>query len=113
MSTLEIRQLVTGRSLVSSRVAVVEVTKAVARVSPDRDVASVLALFTLIDLDPELARSAAVTGGSHLRALDAIHVASALRIAADIDAFVTYDARQATAAVDGGLRVLTPGDGAS
>ncbi len=108
-SSPEVRRLVTGGSLVSSRVAVVEVTKAVARVSPVTDVASVLAFFTFIEFDPELARRAAATGGSMLRALDAIHVASALRVVEELDAFVMYDARQASAAAAAGLRVLSPG----
>ena len=99
----------TGGSLVSSRVAVVEVTKAVARVSPATDVASVLAFFTFIEFDPELAAQGGRDGGSMLRALDAIHVASALRVAEELDAFVTYDARQASAAAAAGLRVLSPG----
>ncbi len=105
-----VRALVRGRSLVSSRVAVVEVTKAVARYDPSADPEPMLGQLTLIDLDPELARAAAATGGYQLRALAAIHVASALRIAAGIDAFVTYDARQAAAAAAAGLRVLTPTD---
>jgi predicted nucleic acid-binding protein len=95
---------------VSSRVAVVEVSKAVARMDPAADPAAILGQLTLIDLDPELARSAAATGGPGLRALDAIHVASALRVATDIEAFVTYDARQAAAAHAVGLRVVTPRD---
>jgi len=103
-----VRALVRGRSLVSSRVAVVEVTKAVARHDPSADPDPVLGQLTLIDLDPELARAAAAIGGYQLRALDAIHVASAVRVATDLEAFVTYDARQAAAALAVGLRVLMP-----
>jgi predicted nucleic acid-binding protein len=47
-----------------------------------------------------------------LRALDAIHVISAMA-AHPIDAFVTYDKRQAAAARLAGLRTVAPGaDGA-
>ena len=75
-SALEVT--VRGRDLVSSRVAVVEVTKAVARNDPEADPEPMLGQLTLIDLDPDLARIASGTGGPALRALDAIHVASAL-----------------------------------
>lgn len=105
-----LRAFVGGRALVTSRVAVVEVTKVVARQESGADAEPVLCQLTLIDLDPELARVAGATGGPHLRALDAIHVASALRIAPDIEAFVTYDTRQAAAARAVGLRVLAPTD---
>jgi predicted nucleic acid-binding protein len=43
-----------------------------------------------------------------LRTLDAIHLASALRIGADLEAFVTYDRRQSAAAEAMGLRVTAP-----
>jgi predicted nucleic acid-binding protein len=105
-----IKTLVRDRVVLTSRVAVVEVTKAVARGNPEADAGPVLSRFVYVELDPELARVAAATGGAQLRALDAIHVASALRIATEIEAFVTYDARQATAAQAVGLPVLTPGD---
>lgn len=52
--------------------------------------------------------------GRYLRALDAIHVATALRINEQIQltAFVTYDKRQADAARAAGLTVATPGGAA-
>lgn len=86
----------------------VEVTKAVARVSPATDAGLALARLSFVELDPDLARSAGRTGDPELRALEAIHVAAALRIADSIDAFVTYDRRQAEAAEAAGLRVLSP-----
>jgi len=43
-----------------------------------------------------------------LRTLDAIHLASALRIGDAVAAFVTYDARQADAARRAGFEVLAP-----
>ncbi|KAA1380266.1 type II toxin-antitoxin system VapC family toxin [Aeromicrobium fastidiosum] len=45
--------------------------------------------------------------GASLRSLDALHLATALETGAD--AFVTYDLRQADAAIDAGLRVVAPG----
>ena len=47
-------------------------------------------------------------GGPSLHALDAVHVASALRLAPEIEAFVTYDDRQADAARAAGLDVVAP-----
>jgi predicted nucleic acid-binding protein len=94
----------------SSRVALVEVTKAVARHDPEADPTAVLGRVSWVELDEDIAGVASSTGGPRLRALDAIHVASALRVAPEIEAFVTYDARQAAAAEAAGLRVLTPSD---
>ena len=44
--------------------------------------------------------------GRDLRSLDALHLAAALRLG--VDRFVTYDARQADAAADLGLCVVSP-----
>jgi predicted nucleic acid-binding protein len=104
-----LRRVVEGRNLASSRVAVVEVAKAVARVDPDADSQAILARLAIVELDADVATSAAATGGSHLRALDAIHLASALRLGTDVEAFITYDARQADAARQIGLNVVAPG----
>jgi hypothetical protein len=46
-----------------------------------------------------------------LRTLDAIHLASALLL--DADVVLTYDARLAEACVENGLVVAAPGSGAS
>lgn len=97
-----------GRVLATSRVAVVEVSKAVARANPEADVQPVLELFAFVQFDRELAQAAAGTGAPSLRALDAIHVASALLLGPEIESFVTYDARQADAAQAAGLRVQAP-----
>jgi predicted nucleic acid-binding protein len=107
--TAALRERVHGRSLVSSRVAVVEVTKAVARSNPTADPQPILARLAFVELDAELARVAAATGSAMLRALDAIHLASAQRLGSEIAAFVTYDDRQAAAAKLLGLAVEAPG----
>jgi predicted nucleic acid-binding protein len=44
-----------------------------------------------------------------LRSLDAIHIASALLLTHQLEAFVTYDVRQADAARALGLQVRSPG----
>jgi predicted nucleic acid-binding protein len=88
---------------------VVEVAKAVARANPDADPSPVLSLLAFVELDADLAQIAGATGGTGLRALDGIHVASALRLGREVDVFVTYDDRQASAARAAGLNVDTPG----
>lgn len=93
----------------SNRIAVVEVTKAVARADPDAVLQPFFETFSFVELDAELARIAGTTGNAGLRALDAIHVASALRLGLEVEVFITYDARQAAAAEAAGLRVASPG----
>jgi predicted nucleic acid-binding protein len=55
-----------------------------------------------------LAHAAVATYSAALLALDAIHVASAVALD-PIEAFVTYDERQAAAARLAGLRTMSPG----
>lgn len=85
-----------------------EVAKAVARANPSADPQPVFALLAFVELHADLASVAGVTGGAGLRALDAIHVASALRLGGEVDGFVTYDERQADAARAVGLQVYAP-----
>ncbi len=87
----------------------VEVGKAVARANPAADPLPVLSRIAFVELDNELARVAAGTGTPELRALDAIHIASALRLGPELDAFVTYDDRQASVARELGLAIEAPG----
>jgi uncharacterized protein len=63
--------------------------------------------FFLIELSKDV-RDRAVTLGSRVRSLDAIHLATALALDDDVD-FVTYDDRLAAAAQQHGLRVIQPG----
>jgi hypothetical protein len=69
-------------------------------------VTRLLERFDLLEIDRSLYREAGLLPGPHLRSLDAIHVAAALR--ANADAMVTYDLRQADAADSMGLSVRTP-----
>ena len=71
-------------------------------------VEAVLAGIDLIELDESVAHSAARVRPTALRSLDAIHMASAVAIAEEIAAFVTYDARLADAVREAGLTVATP-----
>ena len=61
----------------------------------------------LVPLGREILLAAGAIAEPGLRALDAIHVAAAISLG-PLDAFVTYDERQAAAARLAGLRVLAP-----
>ena len=106
--TAALRMRVSGERLATSRLAVVEVTKAVGRANPTADPQPILNRLAFVELDSDLARLAGTTGGFGLRALDAIHVASALRLGREVDTFVTYDDRQAAAASALGLPTEAP-----
>jgi predicted nucleic acid-binding protein len=63
----------------------------------------------LLALDRELLIAAGRLAEPRLRALDAIHLAAAISSGA-LDAFVTYDERQAAAVRLAGLRTIAPAD---
>ena len=62
----------------------------------------------MIELSPAISIVAASLQPVVLRTLDAIHVASALALGSELDAFVTYDDRMAEAARAIGLPVVRP-----
>jgi predicted nucleic acid-binding protein len=96
----------------TSRLAFVEVQRAIGRVTdqPDAEVlAEVWDRTVFIELALPLAESAARIGPRSLRSLDAIHLASALALADELESFITYDVRQADAARAAGLTVVAPG----
>jgi len=97
--------------LVSSIVAEVEVYRAARRADPGStsQAAQVLELVSLIDLDRAILDLARTIDPPPLRTLDAIHVASALSLGADLGGFVTYDERQRDAVEGAGLTVVAPG----
>lgn len=69
-------------------------------------VTHLLERLDLMETDRSLYREAGLLAGRHLRSLDALHLAAALRVGADV--MVTYDRRQAEAADAAGLPVLAP-----
>ena len=98
---------------VSSELARVEVHRALWRAGAPRAVRAradaVLSGLVLIRIDdPVLSRATAFKDAA-LRALDAIHLAAALSLGDDPDAFITYDRRLARAAGRQRLRVEHPG----
>ena len=112
----ELVEFLDGCEVVSSDVAIVETMRALRRHADveglDPDGADALAfaalegMFLLVANAETLVRAGRY-GGS-MRALDAIHVASAEAVGA-VDVFVTYDERQAVAARLAGLRTIAPG----
>jgi predicted nucleic acid-binding protein len=64
--------------------------------------------LALLPLDRGLLAAAGALAEPALRALDAIHVAAAADLS-PLDAFVSYDERQAAAARLAGLRTVSPG----
>ncbi len=99
------------RSQSTSVVGLVEVRRAAGRRPgvADARVEDVLARIAGIALEPSILTTAATIEPASLRALDAIHLASAAALGADLAAFVTYDRRLAEAARALGLPVASPG----
>jgi len=95
----------------TSIVGRVEVERTVARWAPARlaHVAGLLDDLVIVGLEPEIAAAAATIEPATLRTLDAIHLASAAALGADLEAFVTYDRRLAEAARALGMPVVSPG----
>lgn len=109
--TASVRKFLAGEGTrISSRVLAVELMRAVARASSASldQARSLLEAIEFIELNSEIAERAARLEPVGLRSLDAIHLASALAVADELDAFVTYDARQADAARALGLPVESP-----
>lgn len=113
-----LRTYLEGADLVSSELVLAEVPRAVRRAAAvdsempldlllDR-AGQVLDAVALATLDRALLGGAGALAEPALRALDAIHVATAVDLH-PLDAFVTYDERQAAAARLAGLRTTAPG----
>jgi len=98
---------------VSSVVARVEVHRALRRAgaSPAQRARAeaVLAGLVLIRVDEPILAGAAALRDPHLRALDAIHLATALSLGDDPETFIAYDAKLARAAAKQRLQVSHPG----
>ncbi len=113
-----LRAYVQGADLISSELVIAELPRALRRaaandpeLSLDRALEGVAELINAVALKP-LERALLLVAGAFaspaLRALDAIHVATAVDLRS-IDVFVTYDERQAAAARLAGLRTVAPG----
>ena len=94
--------------VISSLIGVIETRRAAQRHQHDAvHLDAVMRSVDIVDVDPAIVRLASSIPPIALKTLDAIHIATAISIGA-IDAFVTYDDRQAEAARAAGLRVVRP-----
>ncbi|WP_163508355.1 type II toxin-antitoxin system VapC family toxin [Fodinicola acaciae] len=96
---------------VTSVIAVVETNRALMREgATERELAiggRYLAEFRKVGVTDEVVQSAIAIPSRTLKSLDAIHVASALEVGAEV--LVTYDKTMIKAARDAGLRTASPG----
>jgi hypothetical protein len=113
-----LRAFLADADLVSSELVLTEVPRAIRRAAAhdprlpltlliDRAGESLDAI-ALLPVDRGLLAAAGAFAEPALRALDAIHVAAAIDLS-PLDAFVSYDERQAAAARLAGLRTVSPG----
>ena len=97
--------------LATSRLAEVEVSRATSLANPSPDVGEevdrLLASCLLVSVSAQLLRSARRLASATVRTLDAVHLASALRIEAD--ELLAYDHRLLAAAAEQGLTGASPG----
>jgi len=100
-----------GVPLACSALAEVEVPRAIRRVAPDAlpAVPATLARIYRLEIDAAVRSAAAQLAEPNLRTLDAIHVATAAGMGAELQAFVTYDQRLLETARELGLPVASPG----
>jgi predicted nucleic acid-binding protein len=116
--TAALATFLAGADIISSELVLTEVPRAVHRAASDDPALpldalmatadDVLQTLALLPLDRTLLLAAGALAEPVLRALDAIHIASAVAVL-PIDAFVTYDDRQGAAARLAGLRTVAPG----
>lgn len=96
--------------LVSSSLVEVEVPRALRRAAPEAlpAVPAAMARLYRLEIDATVRATAAAFADPQLRSLDAIHLATALLVASELDAFVTYDDRLHGAAGQVGLPTAGP-----
>jgi len=115
------RETGAAEAVATSAVAYAEARAAFARLARERPASRTLhrqrvsqldrdwSHYVVVELTPAVTRSSGEIAEQHaLRGFDAIHLASALWLQSAYSgdfAFMTYDRRQAAAAVDAGLRV--------
>jgi uncharacterized protein len=97
-------------TLVSSALLVVETRRAVLREDPSQLARADLLLTRVgqVGVTRSVVEAASYLPDPALRALDAIHLATALQLGRDLDVLVTYDSRLAAAADRQQLPVATP-----
>ena len=98
-----------GIPRVSSRLLRIEMLRSIARSAPQRMSRAnvVLSAVSLVSMD-DVASAAEVIGDHTLRSLDAIHLATAHALRAELTAFVCYDKRLRDSARALGLPLEAP-----
>ena len=93
-----------------SELAHTEVARAITRVDVGLhgQLKTVFERFGTIRVSSQILTIASVLSPTHLRTLDAIHIASCLILGDDLTGFVTYDSTQAAAASHNGIAVIAP-----
>lgn len=106
-----LRHHVGAHAAVSSALAKTEVTRAVLDLGADALASSqrVLRTIALVSVSDEILEAAGTLRPAGLRSLDAIHLATAELLGADVRELVTYDRRMIDAAASLGLAVMSPG----
>lgn len=96
---------------VTSELGRVEVLRAARRIGQNEltEAQAIIGDLDLVPLDRAVQDLACDVGGGDLRTLDALHLASAILLGDDLDAFVAFDRRLMQAARDAGLPVYLPG----
>ena len=94
----------------SSAILDIEAHRVATRLGPavEARVARLLAPLNLVPLNAEVRALARIVAPPALRTLDAIHLASAIGLGADLGVFVAYDNRLLEAAAQAGLPVAAP-----
>lgn len=113
-----LRLFLEDADVLTSELVLTEVPRAVRRAAADdprlaldallRQTAELLETIALLPLDRAVLLTAASLKEPTLRALDAIHIASATSVS-PLDAFISYDERQSAAARLANCRTLAPG----
>lgn len=100
----------TPTMLATSRIALVEVVRAARVANPaaelEQQARALVESCVLVDPAPPLLERAASLATRRVRALDAIHLASAEHV--EPDEMLVYDVRMATAAAEAGFAVVAP-----
>ncbi|GAB3504449.1 type II toxin-antitoxin system VapC family toxin [Amycolatopsis cihanbeyliensis] len=96
-----------GVELISSVLLETELRRFAARHDlPQSAVSALLDRLAIADVDRAIFFEAGILPGPHLRSLDALHIAVAVRT--ESDSMIAYDTRQTEAARTVGLRVTAP-----
>ena len=103
-------EIASGDALVSSALLLVEGRRAAARYGPLAlaRARTALTTVTLLPLDDATLEDAADLQPAELRSLDALHLASAIGLGAELGRFYCYDQRLAAAAATLGVDVRQP-----